>query len=247
MAYNNEYIVHGTYEKNIIRILKKNELEAEPPAKYKTMLINSKPKQIFTQLLYKDIPNQHRYIPHWGSIAIIFSTKLLQDYPFYSVPVGGFKSSFSRAFRAKHSAKHSKTLTNKSNNTANTANTANTTNNIIIKSEFGNLPRMPNLTKLKNYINKTCLTYSSFMGKIAYMHSHEILFNNDIPLDKYCVAIIGNPGVKQSAELAQLCKDHNIPYSERSGRIGSGINNFINFIDKVKEKEKEKEKEKSAL
>ena len=242
MAYNGEYIVHGTQEKNIIRILKKNALEAEPPAKYKTMLINSKPKQIFTQLLYKDIPNQHKCIPHWGSIAIIFSTKLLQDYPFYSVPVGGFKSSFARAFRAKHSAKHStkhsakhsakhsKTLTNKSNNTVN-----NTANNIIIKSKFGNLPRMPNLTKLKKYINKQCADYSSFMGKIAYMHSHEILFNRNIPLDKYCVAIIGNPGV-QSAEIAQLCKDHNIPYSERNGRIGSGINNFINFIDKVKEK-----------
>jgi hypothetical protein len=45
--------------------------------------------------------------------------------------------------------------------------------------------------KLRNVINGYCKIDSS-MKKITYMHSHEILFGNDISLGKYCIAIIAN-------------------------------------------------------
>lgn len=196
--------------KILLEYLKKNAIQTEPPKKYKTMLIHEKPKQIFTQLIYKDIPNNKIYIPHWGSVVLILSTQLLKDFPFYAVPVGSFKSKFEQAFTI-YSGKDSDV------------------DNTIIKSQFGNLDKIPNLTKLKHYINNTT---TSWDNSLSFIHSHEILFNRDIPLDKYCIAIMSTEST-HTPELAQLCKNHNIPYTKLPKRMPKGLNNFIDLIDKV--------------
>jgi hypothetical protein len=58
-----------------------------------------------------------------------------------------------------------------------------------IISGDGNLPKMPSLTKLKTAIAKRM----DWNTSIAFMHSHEILFNKKIPLDTYCKCIIYGP------------------------------------------------------
>jgi hypothetical protein len=131
-----EYIIHGTQPENLIHILQDGFIDTKPPRKNRTMLKDNLPNQIFTQLVYKDIPNQKEQIQHWFSCAIILDKKILKDYPFYSTGVGGFRAKFENGIHNEES---------------------------IIRSE-GNLTRMPNLTKLKNKINKKM--ENNFLGNV---------------------------------------------------------------------------------
>lgn len=159
-----EYIVHGTTPQNLIKILQDGYIDNKPSKKHITMLQDKPSNQIFTQLVYKDIPNQKEQIQHWFSCAIILDKNILKDYPFYSTGVGGFHDKFENGMHNEES---------------------------IIRSE-GNLTRMPNLTKLKNKINKKM--EHNFLDNVEFMHTHEILFNRKIPLNTYCIKIliIGN-------------------------------------------------------
>jgi hypothetical protein len=98
----------------------------------------------------------------------------------------------------------------------------------------GNLTRMPNLTKLKKRIN----------GSFDFMHTHEILFNKKIPLDKYCLKIIiylSKDEFKKSKlfnkytnRIIELAKENNIPLKFRDYKNGKNdkvINNFIDSIE----------------
>lgn len=220
---NKEYLLHGTQVENAIRILQQKKILANPPKKYKVMLADWEPtKQIFTQLIYKDIPNQENYIPHWGQIAFVLSKELLKDYPFYATRVGKFLNNFEDAF----SNTDTETVENKED--------------IIIKSPKGGLSRMPNLAKLRNYINEHCKIRN--LSGLDFMHSNEILFNRDILLDKYCIALIADPYVddKENRELEQLCSQLNIPYHRIEKIINRkdrhkllGLNKFVELVDKV--------------
>ena len=54
-----EYIIHGTQIKNLIKILKDGYINNDPDKKDIVMLKDwGKTRQIFTQLIYKDIPNE---------------------------------------------------------------------------------------------------------------------------------------------------------------------------------------------
>jgi len=56
---NLEYIIHGTQIKNLIKILKDGYINNDPDKKDIGMLKDwIKTKQIFTQLVYYDIPQQ---------------------------------------------------------------------------------------------------------------------------------------------------------------------------------------------
>ena len=103
-----EYLIHGTQYDNLIRILKKNAIQAKPPKKYIIMLVNKPSNQIFTQLIYKDIPYQAKQNPNWGSCAIVLSKQLLKDYPFYATRIGGFKINFQDAFKEDNEDKEDK-------------------------------------------------------------------------------------------------------------------------------------------
>ena len=200
-----EYLIHGTQVENAIRILQMKTISANPPKKYKAMLADRpETNQIFTQLIYKDIPNQQYNNPGWGTTKFILSKQILKDNPFYATHIGHFFNNFNNAFEPN-------------------------SKDIIIKSPKGNLPRMPNLTKLRNHIKK---------GR-DFMNSHEILFNRDIPLEKYCLAVIANKYTKdyENNELEKLCNQLNIPYHrmEKDNKRGIpiGLNNFIDLIDKI--------------
>ena len=152
-----DYLIHGTQPDNLIKILKDGYIDNKPIKKDIIILKDKPSNQIFTQLIYRDIPEQHDQRPHWWSCAIVLDKKILKDYPFYATYVGLFKDNFDNG---------------KTNN-----------EETIIYGE-GNLSRMPNLTKLKNIINKK-MEMESLMAGLDFMHSHEILFNKKIPLDKY--------------------------------------------------------------
>jgi hypothetical protein len=193
-----EYLVHGTKQENLIKILQDGYIDNKPSKKDIIMLKHKPSNQIFTQFIYKDIPKQEHQFPHWWNSAIILDKSILKDYPFYSTGVGGFSDKFENGMK---------------NETA------------IIHSD-GNLSKMPNLTKLKNHINKF-MEKDIIIGKgmklydggIKFMHSHEILFNQKIPLDKYCIAIImykykdntNTKYIKELNKISELAKEKNIP------------------------------------
>jgi hypothetical protein len=193
-----EYLVHGTKLENLIKILQDGYIDNKPDKKDIIMLKHNPSNQIFTQLIYKDIPKQEHQFPHWWNSAIILNKSILKDYPFYSTTVGGFSDKFENGMKS---------------------------DNVIIYGE-GNLSRMPNLTKLKNYINKF-MEKDIIIGKgmklydggIKFMHSHEILFNQKIPLDKYCMALImykykdnkDSNYSKQINKITELAKEKKIP------------------------------------
>ena len=104
---------------------------------------------------------------------------------------------------------------------------------IILQSD-GNLSKIPSIVKLKKYINKTLETSST-----DFMHSHEILFDKKIPLDKYCKCIImydyNLTDKKEKAkhlEIIELASKLNIPVITRKISMrNKGINKFIEAIN----------------
>ena len=206
-----DYLIHGTQPENLIKILKDGYIDNKPDKKYIGMLQNSPSNQIFTQLIYRDIPNEKEQKPHWGMCAIVLDKKILKDYPFYATYVGGFTDKF----------ENGKTINNEET---------------IIYGE-GNLSRMPNLTKLKNIINKRVKTNA--LDSVGFMHSNEILFNKKILLDKYCKCIIIYGTYlkeKEKQNIIELANNANIPIKfydiKRENKFkGFGLNNFIDIVE----------------
>ena len=71
------------------------------------------------------------------------------------------------------------------------------------------------------------------------MHSHEILFDKKIPLDKYCKCIImydynltDKKEKAQKLEIIELANKLNIPVITRKISMrNKGINNFIEVVN----------------
>jgi len=211
---NNDFLIHGTQIENAFRILTVGKIQSNPPKNYIVMLKNKSSKQIFTQLIYKDIPNEEINSSFWGRVVFILSKQLLKDYPFYSTRVGDFMNKFNNAF----------------------ANNNSLDEKIIIKSKDGNLSRMPNLTKLKTHINEYCK--DNILGDLSFRHSHELLFNKDIPLDKYCLGVITSQWIsdKDYNDIAILCHKLNIPIGKVNIKPKNkkyGLNKFIEFIEEI--------------
>jgi hypothetical protein len=204
-----EYIIHGTQIENIIKIIQDGYIDNKPKKKDITMLKDKPSNQIFTQLVYKDIPNQANQIVHWGTCAIVLDKQLLKDYPFYASHVGGFSDKFENG----------------------------KTNEDTIIYGDGNLTKMPNLTKLKNVINKNLINNN--LGGVEFMHSHEILFNQKIPLDKYCILIMMKSKKtyyesKLIDKLIKLSKEKNISIKFRDYKLrGKNEKPIDNFIDSI--------------
>lgn len=204
-----EYIIHGTQIENLIKILQDGYIDNKPKKKDITMLKDKPSNQIFTQLVYKDIPNQSNQIVHWGTCVIILDKQLLKDYPFYATRIGGFSDKFENG----------------------------KTNEETIIYGDGNLTKMPNLTKLKNVINKNLINNN--LGGVEFMHSHEILFNQKIPLDKYCILIMMQSKKtyyesKLIDKLIKLSKEKNISIKFRDYKLrGKNEKPIDNFIDSI--------------
>jgi hypothetical protein len=83
---NNEYIIYATTNENLLQILKDGYINNKPKNKLlgHYMGIHS-PKQIPTQLMYYNIPNQANMWPYMNA-CIVFDKTLLQDYSFKATP-----------------------------------------------------------------------------------------------------------------------------------------------------------------
>ena len=85
-----EYIVHGTYTHNIENILSDGYLKNDIDKKYLSML-NTPSNFIFTQLVYRDIPNEKYKNPSYGQYAFILDKQILKDLPFYAGHIACFE------------------------------------------------------------------------------------------------------------------------------------------------------------
>ena len=204
-----EYIIHGTKVENLIKILQDGYINNKPLKKDIIILQDKPSNQIFTQLVYKDIPNQENQHIHWWTCAIVLDKQLLKDYPFYATRIGGFSDKFENG----------------------------KTNEETIIYGDGNLTKMPNLTKLKNVINKR-MKRDNLYGD-EFIHSHEILFNQKIPLDKYYIKImlIGKKNQFDSKiidKILNLAKEKNISIKFRDYKLrGKNEKPIDNFIDSI--------------
>ena len=143
-----EYIIHRTTVKNLEDILNSKYIEANINNKNKGMLQNNSVNQIFTQLLYRNLPNENIQIPHWFDCAIILDKKILKDYPFYATTIGGFLNNFNNSF------------------------IINLKQHIYAKGK-GNLLIMPNLKNLKNNIENN-MNKNIILKSLQFMHSHDL-------------------------------------------------------------------------
>ena len=206
-----EYIIHGTKVENLIKILQDGYINNKPLKKDIIILQDKPSNQIFTQLVYKDIPNQADVVPHWWNCAIVLDKKILKDLPFYATPIGGFSDKFENG----------------------------KTNEETIIYGDGNLAKMPILTKLKNVINKRLEANTHHFKSLKFMYSHEILFNQKIPLDKYCIKImlIGKKNQFDSKiidKILNLAKEKNISIKFRDYKLrGKNEKPIDNFIDSI--------------
>ena len=206
-----EYIIHGTKVENLIKILQDGYINNKPLKKDIIILQDKPSNQIFTQLVYKDIPNQADVVPHWWNCAIVLDKKILKDLPFYATSIGGFSDKFENG----------------------------KTNEEIIIYGDGNLTKMPILTKLKNVINKRLEANTNYFKSHKFMYSHEILFNQKIPLDKYYIKImlIGKKNQFDSKiidKILNLAKEKNISIKFRDYKLrGKNEKPIDNFIDSI--------------
>ena len=206
-----EYIIHGTKVENLIKILQDGYINNKPLKKDIIILQDKPSNQIFTQLVYKDIPNQADVVPHWWNCAIVLDKKILKDLPFYATRIGGFSDKFENG----------------------------KTNEETIIYGDGNLTKMPNLTKLKNVINKRLEANNHHFKSLKFIHSHEILFNQKIPLDKYYIKImlIGKKNQFDSKiidKILNLAKEKNISIKFRDYKLrGKNEKPIDNFIDSI--------------
>ena len=203
-----EYIIHGTTDDNLVDILRTEYIESNINKKKQGILVESQAvNQIFTQLLYRNLPYENIQFPHWFNCCIVLDKKILKDYPFYATHIGGFYTNFSDAFSKD-------------------------AENIFVKSH-GNLKKMPNLKKLKIHIQKRMERDDT----TEFMHSHEILFDKKISLKKYCKCILYRDDTKDKIPknlitLAEKLKIQIKHYGNKNKFIGYGLNNFIDLIEK---------------
>jgi hypothetical protein len=177
----NEYIVHGTLYNNLIKILKDEHIDNNPPKN--TMYFEKAPKQIFTQLVYKDIPYESNQNPFWFDAGIVLKKEILKDFPFYATKIGGYSNKFKDGLNKENS----------------------------IIYGLGKLSRYPNLKKLKEVINNHKIPNFETLP-INFTHSHEILFGRKIPIKKYCECIIIYKNDKfDYNKIKKICDKLNIP------------------------------------
>ena len=203
-----EYIIHGTYTDNLEGILEDGfiSINNEKTDEYEKM-ISEKINQIFTQLIYINIPNEKVQKTHWYNYAIVLDKKILKDYPFYACNIGDFYDQFNDAFLPE-------------------------ADRVYVKSS-GKLKRMPNLTKLKNEITKRAMR----LDYMDFIHSHEIMFNKNIPLKKYCLCIVVERELERVPQkIIDLANKLEIPLKNHSISTNPfyvvGINDLIDIIEK---------------
>jgi hypothetical protein len=208
-----QYIIHGT--PNIIKILEDGYINNNV-SKKDLYVLNKSSGQIFTQLIFYDLPNESIQQPCWGAYSIVLNTEILKDLPFYATNIGGFLNNFQDAFSDKCKDTYKQ-------------------NEIIIKSP-GYLSKIPNLRKLKNFIKKRMIHLST--DETAFIHSHEILFGQKIYLKDYCKCIVirEDESKEDYIQIKMLCDKLDIPLvvrelrKDKIYRYYTGLNNLLDYI-----------------
>jgi len=207
------YIIHGTTHKHLLGILKDGFIDPNPKermAQYKIHI-----NQIFTQVIYKDIPNEKSQYPFWGGCCVVISKKILRDFPWYCLRGVGGADDHTFRYNMNRIDKESR----------------------VIQKSWGKLDHIPNITKTKNGINwvmtKKFEKFSDFR-KINFIHSHELMFNRRISLKKYAVCIVSYsyPDMKTFPEIDKYCELSGIPIIYLPN-VFYGINKLITKIDHV--------------
>jgi len=208
-----EYIIHGTNNESLLNILLCGYIDIN---RHNPVMIENDIKQIFTQIIYKDLPYNEFYTPHYGNCAIILDKKILKDYAFYSTQIGSFYDKFENAFKDKDNS------------------------NKIYEKSKGKLKRLPSLKKLKIHIEEYLIKWGT-SDKTGFMYSHEILFNKKIYLKDYCKCIIFRLDETTKTiplDYMSLANKLNIPIKTYVGidkktktYFPYGLNNFIDLIE----------------
>jgi len=89
-----EYIIHGTNDKTLLNILSCGYIDIN---RNNPVTINNDIKQIFTQIIYKNLPNNEFYTPHYGNSTIMGLTISLFSWVFLPA---GYPESVSRDYLA---------------------------------------------------------------------------------------------------------------------------------------------------
>lgn len=200
------YSIHGTSLENTLTILEDGYII---PSK-NPIMIDEPIKQIFTQIIYRDIPNESIQKSYWWSCAFILNKNILKDLPFYATHMGGFSDNFQDGMD-------------------------NIKGNRLAYGK-GNLQRMPILTKLKTHINKY-MESEEEQDNVNFIHSHEILFNKKISIKKYCMGItihtptpvIYKKNNKEYKKIEKLADKYGLFVKYK--HTGYGLNNFIDLIE----------------
>ena len=79
--------------------------------------------------------------------------------------------------------------------------------NLLAHGE-GNLTRMPNLTKLRHHVNSYKLEFNISQ---SFIHSHELMFGQDIPLAKYCKGIAIYRDNTEIKNIKTICNKIGMP------------------------------------
>ena len=165
------YILHGTPSQNVFAILQKGCISKDR-SHTRNMTDTD---QVFTQLVYEDIPYEQKQLPHWYDACFVLSSELLKDKPFYATETGGFHQSFSEGMHAR---------------------------NTIAKG-YGKLSRLPRLKSLRELID-TAFVRKPYLKSATFIHSHEVMFGSDISIKKYCVALVLPPSFHPSDQVLSL-------------------------------------------
>jgi len=160
------HLFHATSYKNLKSILKTSEITLYPKGKNDKMLEDSS-GFIFSQLVFDDIPKYYKSGQlHWiGECVIELDMSLLKDFKFIICNIGGFE-------HVKDVSKHSLKNLKKD----------------VYAYGNGNLKKLPTFKNVKKDILEN-ISKLKKMGRLAYMHSHEVLLMNNIPLSR-CKRII---------------------------------------------------------
>jgi hypothetical protein len=197
-----EYIVHGTSHNNLESILSDGYIRTDIDEKHLSML-NTPSNFIFTQLVYRNIPNEKYKNPFYGQYAFILDKKILKDLPFYAGRIACFEY-------IKSNGSYDKS------------------DNAIIMYGKGKYKRTPCLNKLKNEIE------DSMKKDMIFEYSHEILFNKNISLKKYCIALVYKGDYKNIPEnVLKKANELKIPIKiyTTTDKFYIGINKFIDIIE----------------
>jgi len=211
-----EYVIHGTSFDNIFHILESGKLETN--SKHAQKFLDKEywnPKQIFTNILLRDLPKEEHQKSYWWGFGIVLDKRILKDKKWYATRIGGFYEKFNDAFE--------------DNNETHTR--------VFSKNPKEHTSRIPSIARLKKHIINDIMNNALSLGALGFIHSHELLFGEDISLEEYGICILVNEKLfnklvnkTQQEKIQKRCNELGMQLIVYKPLI-LGINKTIDLID----------------